>query len=41
MTSVDRGLRRRGAVVTPPDKNLYLNIKHLKESYLVGLCGLN
>ena len=39
-TSVDSGLRRSGAVVTPPGHNFCLNIKHLKESYLVGLCGL-
>ena len=27
--------------VTPPGQNFCLNIKHLKESYLVGLSGLN
>ena len=27
--------------MTPPGQNFCLNIKHLKESYLVGLCGLN
>ena len=30
-----------GGVVTPRRHNFCLIIKHLKESYLVGLCGLN
>ena len=32
---------KEGAVVMPPGQNFCLNIKHLKESYLVGLCSLN
>ena len=27
--------------VTPPGQNFCLKLKHLKDSYLVGLCGLN
>ena len=39
MTSVDRGLRRRGAVVTPPSNKFCLNTKHHKD--LFGGVGSN